>query len=90
MPIEAGRFGVDHPPREDRVCNKCDIGCLGDEYHFILTCTNPRLVELRDKYISPYYSIDPNMSKLVELFNNRGKKLFKLGIYVSEGLKIYC
>ena len=61
----------------------------GDELHFILVCQNPTLVELREKYISPYYTSEPSMIKLLELFNNRGKKLFKLARYVEEGLKLY-
>ena len=89
LPIEAGRYGLRYAAREDRVCTKCDSGALGDEYHFILTCTNPILMELRAKYISPYYSINPKMRKLAELFNNRGTKLFRLARYVYEGLKIY-
>ena len=61
----------------------------GDELHFILECQNPILLELRTKYISPYYTSEPNMAKLAELFNNKGKKLFKLARYISEGLKLY-
>ena len=67
LPIEAGRYGLRYAAREDRVCTKCDSGALGDEYHFILTCTNPILSDLRAKYISPYYSINPEMNKLAEL-----------------------
>ena len=85
LPIDAGRYGA----REDRVCTKCDSGALGDEYHFILTCTNPILSDLRAKYISPYYSINPEMGKLAELFNNSGSKLIRLARFVFEGLKIY-
>ena len=89
LPIEAGRYGLRYAAREDRVCTKCDSGALGDEYHFILTCTNPILSDLRAKYISPYYSINPEMSKLAELFNNSGSKLIRLARFVFEGLKIY-
>ena len=89
LPIEAGRYGVSRANREDRKCTKCNSGAVGDEFHFILTCTNPDLMDLREKYISPYYSVSPTMDKLLELFNNRGKKLFKLARYVVEGLKLY-
>ena len=89
LPIEAGRYGASRANREDRKCTKCNSGEVGDEFHFILTCTNPDLVELREKYISPYYSADPTMEKLQELFNNKGRKLFKLARYVEEGLKLY-
>ena len=49
----------------------------------------PNITWIRTKYISPYYTSEPNMAKLAELFNNKGKKLFKLARYISEGLKLY-
>ena len=57
--------------------------------NLVLECNNPTLLELRGKYVSPYYTSQPSMEKLAELINNRGKKLFKLARYVNEGLKIY-
>ena len=90
LPIEAGRYGLNSSARGERICNKCNSGSVGDEFHFILTCTNPELIELRERYISTYYSRDSSMDKLIELFNNRGRKLFKLARFVSEGLKLYC
>ena len=90
LPIEEGRHGSSYAAREDRKCTKCNSDNVGDEFHFILTCTNPELAELRERYISPYYTMYPTMEKLNELFNNRGKKLFKLARFVSEGLKLYC
>ena len=68
---------------------RIDTGVLPGYTHFILECKNSTLLELRDKYISSYYSSQPSMDKLVELFNNRGQKLFKLARYVAEGLKLY-
>ena len=90
LPIEVGRYGSSYAAREDRKCTKCNSDMVGDEFHFILTCNNPELVELRERYISPYYTVYPTMEKLNELFNNKGKKLFKLARFVSEGLKLYC
>ena len=89
LPIEVGRYAGNYKRRQDRICTKCDSMQRGDELHFILVCQNPRLLELRTKYISPYYTSEPSMEKLAELFNNRGKKLFKLARYVYEGLKMY-
>ena len=54
LPIETGRYTRRKVPRENRICTKCNSGQVGDEYHFILTCSNPTLIELREKYISPY------------------------------------
>ena len=25
-------------PRGDRICKQCDIGCVEDEFHFLLVC----------------------------------------------------
>ena len=89
LPIEVGRYTSSYKPRQDRICTKCNSMLPGNEFHFILECNNPILLELRGKYISPYYTSQPSMEKLAELFNNRGKKLFKLARYINEGLKIY-
>ena len=89
LPIEVGRYGQSRKKREERICTKCDSGLLGDEFHFILVCTNPVLLELREKYISRYYSMCPTMEGLIDLFCNRGTKLFKLARYIAEGLKLY-
>ena len=89
LPIEVGRYIRSYVPREERTCTKCSSGQVGDEYHFILICSNPDLKTKRDRYISPYYTNQPSMEKLGDLFRNKGKKLFKLARYVEEGLKLY-
>ena len=89
LPIEDGRYSRNYVPREQRICNKCDSGLVGDEFHFILVCTNPVLLELREKYISPYYTLFPTMDRLTKLLDNRGQKILKLARYVEEGLKLY-
>ena len=89
LPIEVGRYARNLAPRAQRICTKCDSKLVGDEFHFILVCTNPVLSELREKYISPYYTRFPTMAKLTDLFCNRNTKLFKLARYVAEGLKLY-
>ena len=89
LPVESGRYRRNYVPRESRFCTKCDSGQMGDEYHFLLVCTNPELIALRERYISPYYVINPNMDKLTELFNNQGQKLLKLARYIKEGLKLF-
>ena len=61
---------------------------MGDEFHFILECKNLQLIELRNQYISPYFSNSPSLEKLVELFENRGRKLYKLAKYIKEAMKL--
>ena len=59
LPIEVGRYARPTVPREQRVYTKCNSGQMGDEYHFILTCTNPTLITLTERYISPHYTGSP-------------------------------
>ena len=45
--IEKGRQkGI---PRELRICKSCDLGCVEDEYHFVIIC--PAYENLRKKFI---------------------------------------
>ena len=47
LPIEVGRKqGI---PREQRICKKCEMNVLGDEFHLILEC--PFFNAERQKYI---------------------------------------
>ena len=48
LPIELGR--MQQKPRSQRTCTFCADTPLGDEAHFILRCSEPSLVEARDKY----------------------------------------
>ena len=84
LPIQRGRY--DRTPREERLCTLCDEQLVGDEFHFILVCKNLQLVDLRNQYISPYYRNIPSLGKLTELFENKGRKLFKLAKYLKEAM----
>jgi hypothetical protein len=43
----------------------CSNNDIEDEYHFILECS--KYVEIRRKYIKPYYCINPSAFKLTQL-----------------------
>ena len=61
--IETGRYyTID---RHARICNMCNNNDIEDEYHFILECSE--YVEIRRKYIKPYYCIIPSAFKLTQL-----------------------
>ena len=61
--IETGRYyNID---RHARICNMCSNNDIEDEYHFILECSE--YVEIRRKYIKPYYCIIPSAFKLTQL-----------------------
>ena len=86
LPIQRGRY--DGTRREERLCRLCNDQVVGDEFHFILQCRNLRLIELRNQYISPYYSNSSSLNKLKSLFLNKGRKLFRLGRFLKEAIKL--
>jgi hypothetical protein len=54
LPVQMGRYN--NVPRNERICEKCDMGVLGDEYHYLLIC--PQFAEQRKRYIpTKYFSI---------------------------------
>ena len=73
-------------PREQRTCNLCNSNQLGDEFHFLFTCT--RLSTERSKYIPVYYTTRPNVIKFEQLINNESKTVqLKLAKFIKAGLK---
>ncbi len=73
-------------PREQRTCNLCNSNQLGDEFHFLFTCT--RLSNERSKYIPVYYTTRPNVIKFEQLINNESKTVqLKLAKFIKAGLK---
>ena len=44
---------MNYATREDRISAKCNSEMVGDEFHFILTCTNPDLMDLRENSYHP-------------------------------------
>ena len=51
MPVEIGVR--DNVPREQRICNLCDTGDIGDEFHYLFICKH--LISHRKKNIKPFY-----------------------------------
>lgn len=82
LPIEKGRFS--NIPRNERLCTKCNMGMLGDEFHFVLCC--PFFKDMRKTFISTSCQ-NPNIYKYVSLFNSPVKELKKLVIFLKRGLR---
>ena len=82
--VELGRFN--DVPRNLRLCTLCDHSTMEDEFHFILVC--PVYVDLRIKFIKPYYFRKPSMYKLIQLLNVTSTKwLSNLGKYLNNAFK---
>ena len=56
LPIEVQRY--QNIPRQERICNICSLKTLGDECHYLLDCTNHKIVECRKKLIRSQWATD--------------------------------
>ena len=62
LPIETGRW--ENIPRENRLCQLCNLQNIGNEYHYLFECTNVNIERLRLKYVPAYYRNNPNIHKM--------------------------
>ena len=73
LPIQKGRFLAIE--RNDRVCSKCELQDLGDEFHCIFVC--PFFADTRRQCLKPYYRQHPNALKFNSLFNSKNCSTLK-------------
>ena len=84
LPIQRGRFiGV---LRKERVCNLCNNGDIGDEFHYVFQCNY--FNNDRNNLIPSYYRNKPNVIKFFELFTTTKKKtLIQLARFLQLVMK---
>ena len=88
LPITVGRFA--NIRREERVCEKCNAGVLGDEYHVLLVCDNEEITRLRNKYIPRYYRDRPSHFKYMSLMQTNKVNVFRnLALFVRYVLNLF-
>ena len=58
LPIHSQRFL--NIPRFERVCELCESGDIGDEFHYLFNCKDARIVEERMKALNSYHINRPN------------------------------
>ena len=67
--------------REDRLCRKCNLRMVEDEYNFLLVC--PLYNDLRRKYFSQYFCHWPNINKFKILMSSQTKQnLLRLSKFI--------
>ena len=66
MPIVTGRYSK--VPINERKCNLCQCGDIGDEFHYLLKC--PFFEAARTKYLKTYYYTHPSRVKMQQLFES--------------------
>lgn len=69
LEIERGRYS--NIPREDRICKLCSLNVVESAYNFLLVC--PLYIDLRRKYIKPYYCTWPTLNKLIKYCHQKIK-----------------
>ena len=71
LPIHSQRFlGI---RRDERLCEICETGEIGDEFHYLFNCRNERIVQERIKNINTYFLYRPNVVKYQSLMNAKSK-----------------
>ena len=84
LAIELGRHL--NIPKEERYCNFCQQGKIGNKYHFLLECN--ALVIIRRKYMSEMNHTNHSNWKFKKILNSHDEKeLLKLSIFIKEGMK---
>ena len=53
FPIETGRWR--NINREGRICQKCSLSLIGDEFHYLFVCNCHDILELRNTYIPNFF-----------------------------------
>ena len=66
------------------LCISRDSGELGDEFHYLLNCSNENVKRNRTKYADKYYTHHPNVPKFCSLMNMTSiSKNVKLARFIS-------
>ena len=88
LPVIKGRYsGI---IREERYCDMCNNGQVGDEYHLLFQCQSQIIVQLRDKYIPNYYKNRPNQFKYIMFMQTKNVNLLiKFSQFIKEALRLY-
>ena len=85
--IQTGRYAQNNIPRNERYCLCCNDLDLEDEYHFICICRC--FTDLRKRYISRIFYINPSVYKFHNLLVSRNKTVISnLCKYIKEAFVI--
>ena len=79
-PVNILRFT--QTPRADRLCQKCNINDIGDEFHYLFVCSH--FQTQREQYIPKYFYNRPNSIKFEQISNSKDSKiLLQLSKFIS-------
>jgi len=85
--IQTGRYAQNNIPRNERYCLCCNSVDLEDEYHFICICRC--YIDLRNKYISRIFYINPSVYKFHKLLVSSDRLVISnVCKYIKEALVV--
>ena len=87
LPVETGRYK--NIPYNDRICKHCDLNEIGNEQHYLMSCSNTMFRTLRNKFIDNLYKINRSLM----LFNMQDLFHYVLAMKDKNIIKIsskYC
>ena len=84
LPVSEARINKDRPRVFCELCEKNDIG---DEFHYLFTCT--MFKEQRKKYLKKYYYSWPSTFKMEQLFNSKDMKILTNLAYFCREIMSY-
>jgi hypothetical protein len=80
LPVNKLRF--QSIPRNERICTKCTLREIGDEFHYLFVC--PSFNEKRQQCLPKYYFTRPSAYKFFQLLSSTKKSLLrKLSHFVN-------
>ena len=62
LPVEVLRY--EKIKKEERLCPICDLKEIGNENHYILSCTNKAIQDVRDKFLYNAIKVAPELKQL--------------------------
>ena len=74
LPVEIQSWGMFLKPREDRICIICNLGEVGDEFHYLARCTV--FSEDRQKYI-PSIIQDSSLQNFLKILKSDNIRILR-------------
>ena len=79
--LPVNRMRYDGIPRNERICVKCTMNDVADEFHYLFVC--PHFNTIRKQCLSPYFLNRPNVVKYEHLMSSKNRKvLSKLKVFI--------
>lgn len=84
LPVETGRYvKIQY---DDRKCNLCAEREIGDEFHYLMSCSHSSFVKVREVFINNLISINSDFHK----FNTKDLFLYLLSMHDTSIMKLFA